>query len=152
MIDYNAIINTVETQLRAGTYTDTIKEYLVEGMERDFLLGNMPFINIRLDGGNIQPRSLPNGYYALVGLKIDIASFDFSLFKKAAIQRNRILQEVQLQLQTNRTFGGAVETSSIGPQVEFSSGIVEGDDNTVRGHIASATFDLVVEVFVEATQ
>lgn len=149
MINYNQITTDALAIIAAGSYTDTIKEYFKEAMDRDFLLGNMPLINIRLDEAIVNPRSLPNGYYGAVLFKIDIASFDLSSFGKAAIVRNRILQEVQIQLQRNRVFGTGVETSVVGPNIEFSSGIVEGDNQAVRGHIASATIDFVVEVFIE---
>lgn len=148
MINYYTIQSDLKTIISGGTYTDTIKEYLIEGMERDMPLANMPFINIRLVNAALQVRSLPNGYYAYVMFSIDIVTFDFTLFEKAAIVRDRILKEVQLRLQSNRKFSAGVETSTVGPRVEFSAGIAE-ENELSRGHIASATFDIVVEVFIE---
>jgi hypothetical protein len=150
MIDYTTIQQQVRNLLAAATYTDTIKEHFIEAMDRDLLLGNMPFTNVRLDKALMEIRSLPNGYYGYLLFKIDVGTFDLSEFKKAAIVRNRILREAQLYLQANRKFGASVETSSIGPEIEFLAGTVE-DGELTKGHIATATFDFVVEVFIEPT-
>lgn len=148
MINYYTIQDDIKTIISGGTYTDAIKEYFIEAMERDMLLGNMPFINIRMTNANLQIRSLPNGYYGMVAFEIDVVTFDLSEFKKAAIVRDRILKEVQLRLQANRQFSAGVETSTIGPRVIFGAGTAaEGD--LQMGHIASATFDFVVEVYIE---
>lgn len=148
MIDYYQIQSDIKTIISGGTYTDPIKEVFIEAMDRDMLLGNMPCINIRLVNANIQVRSLPNGYYAFVAFEIDVLSFDLSLFEKAAIVRDRIMRQVQLRLQANRQFSAGVETSTVGPRVIFSAGTADDNENT-RGHIALATFDFVVEAFVE---
>lgn len=148
MINYHQIQTDIKTIISGGTYTDTIKEIFIEGMDRDMLLGNMPCVNIRMVSANLQIRSLPNGYYAYVAFEIDVLCFDLSLYEKAAIVRDRILKEVQTRLQSNRQFSGLVETSSVGPRVIFSAGTAEENENT-RGHIALATFDFVVEAFVE---
>jgi len=150
MIDYTGITDGIQTILQAGTYTDSIKEYLIEGMDRDMVLENMPFINVRMIGAAFEIRSLPNGYYAYLTFAIDVTTFDLSVYKKAAIVRNRILREVQLQLQSNRKFVASVETSTIGPRIAFSAGTAE-DNDIVRGHVASATFDFVVEAYIEPT-
>ena len=148
MINYYQIQSDIKTIIVGGTYTDSIKEIMIEGMERDMGLGNMPLVNIRLTNADISIRSLPNGYYGTVLYAIDIVTFDLSLYEKAAIIRDRILKEVQSRLQSNRQFSAGVETSRVGPRVEFSAGMVEEND-IQRGHIASATFDLIVEVYIE---
>jgi len=148
VINYYQIQSDIKTIIVGGTYTDSIKEIMIEGMERDMGLGNMPLVNIRLTNADISIRSLPNGYYGTVLYAIDIVTFDLSLYEKAAIIRDRILKEVQSRLQSNRQFSAGVETSRVGPRVEFSAGMVEEND-IQRGHIASATFDLIVEVYIE---
>lgn len=148
MINYYTIQSDLKTIISGGTYTDSIKEYLIEGMDRDMGLANMPYVNIRLSNASLQVRSIPNGYYAYILFSIDIVTFDFTLYEKAAIVRDRILKEVQTRLQSNRKFSAGVETSSIGPRVEFSAGIAEEGERSM-GHIASAAFDVVVEVFIE---
>ena len=148
MIDYYAVQSDIKTILSGGTYTDTVKEYFIEAMERDMMLGNMPFINVRMDSANLEVRSLPNGYMGYILFKIDVVCFDLTEYKKASIVRDRLLKEVQLRLQSNRQFSAGVETSQVGPRVEFSAGIAEEND-LVRGHVAAAAFDFVVTVFIE---
>ena len=148
MIDYYTIQSDLHTIISAGTYTDGIKEFLIEAMDRDLMLGNMPFINIRLAEADIEIRSLPNGYYAYLSFKIDVVAFDFTEYKKAAIVRDRLMKEVQTVIQGNRAFSANVQTSSVGPKVTFSAGIADEDEDS-RGHIAAATFEVVVEVSVE---
>ena len=150
MIEYNQIQEDLQTLLSNGTFTDTIKEFFIEGMERDFMLGNMPFINIRLGSANLDLISIPNGYYGTINFKIDIAAMDFTAFSKAAIVRDRIMKEAQSLIQANRAFSANIQTSTVGPGVEFSAGIAELND-VEKGHIASATFDVVVEAYVEPT-
>jgi len=148
MINYYTIQTDIKTIINGGSYTDTPKEVFIEAMDRDQLLGNMPFINIRLPSAQIELRSLPNGYYAYLLFNIDVVAFDFTEFKKAAIVRDRLLKEVQTRLQSNRQFSASVETSKIGPRIEFAAGIAE-EQETTSGHIALATFDFIVEAFIE---
>ena len=149
MINYTAIQDDLKTILEAGTYTDVPKEIFIEGMEREMLLGNMPFINIRLVSAVLEIRSLPNGYYGVVLFKIDVVSFNLKSFQEAAITRDRLLRETQLVIQSNRQFSAGVETSRVGPGVEFSVGIAESGEGQFQGHVASATTDVIVEVFIE---
>lgn len=150
MIDYYQICADLKTLLAAGTYTDTIKEWFIEPMDRDLLLGNMPFVGITMQKANLDLISIPNAYYANIQLRVQVVALDFTEFRKAAIVRSRMLQEVQLRIQRNRVFSSLIATSVLGPAVDFSAGIAEQND-IVKGHIASAEFDLFVEVSIDST-
>jgi len=150
MIDFYQVEDDLRTMLVAGTYTDTIKEWKIEPMERDLLAGNMPMVCINLPKSDLKLITIPNGYYGTLMFRIMVLAMDFSEFRKAAIVRDRILKEVLLRLQNNRQFSALIATSSMGPSVDFAAGIAAQND-VMKGHIASAEFDLIVEANVDAT-
>jgi hypothetical protein len=150
MIDFYQVQADLKTILVAGTYTDVIKEWFIEAMERDLLLGNFPCVCINLPKANLNLISIPNGYYGTLQFRIMVVAMDFTEFRKAAIVRDRILKEVQLRLQANRAFSAIIATSTIGPSVDFAAGIA-AINNEMKGHVASAEFDFFAEVSVDAT-
>lgn len=148
IIDYFQIQEDLQTLLIAGPtggYTKAPKKVFIEAMDREATFDNMPFINIRMDDGTMEVRSLPNGYYGFINLKIDVISFDLSLLKKATNVRDDIMGEAQKAIQENPRFNGDVETCSIAGPINFGAGATEG----AGGHVSAATFTVVCEIFVE---
>ena len=119
---------------------------LIEAMDREMTFDAMPLINIRLTDGEIEVRSLPNGYFAEITYELDVISFDLSEFRKASIVRDEILGDAQLTIQRNSRFNSDILTSTITPTIKFGAGTPEG----AGGHIAVGTFTVVVEVEIDA--
>lgn len=150
MIDFMQIQSDLRDMIAGGTYTDTIKEFFIEAMERDMMLGNMPCVNVTLPKAELSLTRIPNGYESVLNYRISVVAMDFTEFKKAAIVRDRILKEVMMQIQANADFSALISSSKLGPEVDFVAGIATAD-NQIKGHIASAEFDVSVEVSTEAT-
>ena len=150
LVDYYAIQEDMQTLLLAGPaagYTTAPKEVFIEGMERDMVFGNMPFINIRLIEAELEPRSMPNGYNIDITYEVDISAFDFTLFKKAATVRDDLLGEAQKAIHENSRFNGDILDSLVAPEVRFGALIEEG----AGGHVAIGTFTVTVRAYVDTT-
>jgi len=148
LIDYYQIQEDLQALLEtgpAGGWTLQPTFVFIEAMEREAVFSSMPFINLRMTEGEMEMRSLPNGYYATITIEVDIISFDLSEFKKAASIRDDMMGEAQLAVQQNPRFNSEIETSSIAPSIRFGAGTPEG----AGGHIAVGTFTITVEAFVE---
>jgi len=151
LVNYYAIQSALADLLKTGPsggYTDGHhpKDVFIEAMDREAVFDNMPFINVRLPEGTMEMRSIPNGYRLYLTFEIDIVCFHFTHFVNAAILRDTILGEAQLAVQQNARFYDGIDSSKIEPTIRFGAGTVEG----AQGHVATATFSVIVEADIDA--
>lgn len=149
LIDYYGIQEALQALLVTGPssgYTKEPQNVYIEAMDREAVFDAMPFINVRLTEGEVEVRSLPNGYYALLNYEVDVITFDLSEFRKAATVRDDMMGEAQLAVQENPRFHGDLSTSTISPTIRFGAGTPEG----AGGHIAVGTFTVTVEAYIDA--
>lgn len=150
LIDYYAIQEALQTILVAGPaagYATQPDNVFIEAMDRETVFESMPLINIRLIEGEMEVRSIPNGYYLLLSFEIDVVCFDLSEFRLAANQRDDIMGDAQLAIQENAQFHSSLSTSTISPSIRFGAGTPEG----AGGHIAIGTFTVTAEAYIDAT-
>jgi hypothetical protein len=143
-LDYTAIQDGLVAMLQANVAE--AKNVYNEGMMRD--VGNiskMPLINVRLIESSDELTSMPNGYYERVTLNVDVIAFDFTSFKEAATLRDTVLKAAKSACRQNNKFAPGIETSSVQSQTTFGASEIEGQ----QGHVAMATFTVIVEAYVE---
>lgn len=148
LIDYYGIQEDLQALLLAGPvggYTIVPNNVYIEAMEREAVFEAMPFINIRLPSGEMEMRSIPNGYYAVLLYEVDVITFDLSEFRKAATVRDDMMGDAQVTVQETPRFNGSISTSLIAPNLTFGAGTPEG----AGGHIATGTFTVQVEASIE---
>lgn len=149
LVDFYQYQSDLKTILAAGPSTGfqtTPQNVFIEAMERETTFSHMPFVNVRLPSANIELRSIPNGYYALINYEVDIVCFDMSHFQVAAQARDNLLADLMLAVQENRQFSANIETSIIGSEINFGAGVADNG----QGHVAAVTFTVAVEVYVDA--
>lgn len=154
MIDFFQIQSDLNDLLVATDFTTVVHptgqnidpKFYIEAMERDMSFDNMPMFNIRLIEGEVEVRSLPNGYYIVINFEIDVIAFDFTEYKNAANIRDDLLQIAMDSIRSQPQFSGTLNDSMIGPQLQFSAGAPEG----AGGHVAAVTFQVTATAYVES--
>lgn len=143
-LDYGAIQDALAEMLRANVIG--AKHVFVEGMDREVgALHNMPCVNVRLVESQDDLVNIPNGYYEKVNYNVDVISFNLTSFREAATLRDSLLRAAKDACRSNPKFVVGIETSSVQSQTTFGASAVEGQ----QGHVALATFTVLVEAYVE---
>lgn len=143
-VDYFGIHESLATLIK--NEVGQFKAVLIEAMDRELTLDNMPLCNVRLVSGEQEVRSLPNSYYLFLTFEIDVIAFSLTLFKEAATLRDSLLGAAQDAIQANRNFHVDLQTSSLVPSIRFGALAPEG----AGGHVAVATFTVRCEAYIEA--
>lgn len=142
-LDYYAIQQALADMLQANV--TGVKSVFIEGMEREVgMLTNMPLLNVRLTESSEELVNIPDGVYERMMFQVDVITFDLSLFREAAKLRDDLLKAAKEACRSNRRFVVGIETSSVQGQTTFGAAGVEGG----QGHIAMATFSVLVEAYV----
>lgn len=143
-LDYFAIQEALADMLRANV--TGLRSVWIEGMEREVgNLSHMPLLNVRLAESTEEIVSIPDGVYERLLFFVDVVSFHLSSFKEAARLRDDLLKLAKDACRNNRKFVVGIETSSVQGQTTFGAAGVEN----AQGHIAMATFSVLVEAYVE---
>lgn len=144
-LDYYGIQESLRTMLRTAIPEATAKHIFIEGMEREVQnLAHMPLLNIRMTESNEELTSLPDGVYERINILVDVIAFDLTQFKEAASLRDSLLRTAKDACRANRKFAAGIETSSVVGQTTFGAASSESG-----GHVALATFNVLVEAYVE---
>lgn len=136
-VDYSSTFN-------ADNRVTTVR-VINEGMAAEMTLAHMPLINVRLVESYAQLTNIPNGYYEKIQYDVDIHAFDFTSFRNATTLRDGILALARTAVQKARAFHVDLETSSISSKIQFGAAAPEAG-----GHVASVTFTVVAEGYVDS--
>lgn len=140
-LNFNTIQDDLVTLLTANvTAAELVKK---QCDDRDYNFSNMPLIDVRLRSSNNQVRS-GRDYYVTTIFEVQVTVHDLSGFDEAATLRDTVLSDAIDTVRNNANFSAQIETSHIGP-VEFSNAKDEGSG----AFMAAATFDVIVEAFVD---
>lgn len=150
MLDFYGVQEALRDLLKAdATLAASVKQdsFFIEMMDREDRLDHMPIINVRLTEGASEIRSIPNGYYVTARFDIDIVSFDFTHFNKAARVRDNLLNRAMAVVKGNADFHVDISTSTVGPDIKFGAGTPDQGG----GHLALATFSVTIEADINAS-
>lgn len=88
--------------------------------DRDFEVGNMPMVDIRVRRAFPEALAGRNDYVQVV-LECEVATFDLTSLDKAAKMRDNLVSALQRFFQLNPRFSGSLDTTTIGA-TEFFTG------------------------------
>lgn len=144
MIDFYSIQEALAA-LFTSTSVTGLKSTSIEAMDRDMSLDSMPLINVRLVEGSNQARSIPSGDYVTAKYEVDVVAYHFTEYREAARIRDVMLTLAIRVVSSNRQFHIDLNTSQAAAEIRFASFSPEG----AVGHVALATFSVVVEAYVD---
>jgi hypothetical protein len=145
-LSYYDIQEALRDLLKAAVYNHVVKHFHIEAMARETTFDHMPFINIRLPNFDVEQRSIPDGDYVFLNLEIDVATMDFTEFKKAAKVRDDIVNTVISTVKANPRFHGDLSTAHVLGNVQLGAAEQEGAGQNV----ALATLTVVAEAYLDS--
>jgi hypothetical protein len=140
-LNFNTIQDDLVTLLSANV--SGAKRVKKQCDDRDYHYANFPLIDVRLRSSSNQVRA-GRDYFTTVTFEVQVTVHDLSGFDEAATLRDTVLSDAIDTVRNNANFSAQIETSSIGP-IEFSNAKDEGSG----AFMAAATFDVIVEAFVD---
>jgi hypothetical protein len=146
-LDYSGIQQALADLLTPATIPGLRKTF-IEAMERDMLLDNSPFVNVRLVEEDWEMVSLPNGYYSKMLFEVDVVAFHFTKYGDAATLRDQLVGVIKDVLRTtaNRRFHASLSTSMLVGRTKFGALVPPHGG----GHVALATFQVRCEADIDA--
>lgn len=145
-LNYYDIQEAFKDLLRSAIYNKLVKNVYIEAMARETTFDHMPFINIRLVSSDVEARSIPDGDYEFIIFEIDVATMDFTEFKKAAKVRDDIVKTIRETVTLNPRFHSSLSTANILGNIRYGAAEQEGAGQNV----ALATMSLVAEAYVDS--
>lgn len=130
-IDYDTILDDMVNLISANV--PGFKKAMKDANDRDFVVSNMPFCDVRMKRV-IPDNTGQQNYYSTVVVEVEVATFDLSSRQEAAKLRNDLTNAVQRLFQTNSRFGAAVDATQVGP-AEFETGESEKEGAFVAGAV-----------------
>lgn len=140
-IEYGNTQEALKNLLAAVDYTSTGKRVTVyeDAIPAEMTLNNMPFINIVLDEADVDLVSMPRGYYESISYKVTVYAFHLSSYREATNLRDQVLALARLALMDAGQFHSSIETSKLGPKIQFGTATPE----SLGGHVALATLTVI---------
>lgn len=129
--DFIAALNFTSTGKAVRVYEDAIPA--------EMTLNNFPMINVVLDESEAELVAMPNGYYEAVVFKVTIYAFHLSSYRDATNLRDQVLAIVRSALMTAGPLHASVETTKLGPKIQFGTATPE----SLGGHVALATLTVI---------
>lgn len=130
-IDYDGIL--VDLQSAVQTANLGFKNVLVDADARDYLIPNMPLLDIRVK--RVVPEPVTNAtYYGDMTIEAEICAFDLTSRRKAAKLRNDLTNALHAFVKANPRFSSHLETTVIG-QVDFGTGESKAEGAFVAGAV-----------------
>jgi len=141
-LDYEAILDDLRTLLLS---TSGAKQVFIEADAPELILDNMPLMNIRLTDVDENIVSIPDSYYEVINIDVDVVSYHLTDFKKASILRNAVLKAAKELVRGTPLFSAGLLTSRTAAKTRFGALSPEG----AGGRVAVATFTVTCEAYVD---
>ncbi len=141
MIDIDGIGESLRLRIETDVADFCLVRY--EGDERDEVINNMPYCDVRFS--RMEPEIRAGSEYYVRGIyTVTVMAFDFTSRRVAVTLRNSLVRLAMNGVKTNPRFDTDLETSVLGP-AEFA----DATDDETKSFVAFATFQVDVFVFVD---
>ena len=134
-IDYDLILSDFKAVLDNASLTTggLPVTVLIDAMDRDFVIENMPLIDLRVK--KLDPQATTNRtYYSDLTIEAEICTFDLTNRREAAKLRNDLTNALQRFVKDNPRFSLPIETTTVG-QVNFLTGESKAEGAFVAGAV-----------------
>lgn len=142
-INYDQITTDLEAAVKAAPGQLGFAQVLVDAMDRDFIIENMPLLDIRVKRAVPEPITNQT-YYSDLTIECEICAFDLTNRREAAKLRNDLANALQRYLKDNPRFSGLVDTTFIG-QADFGTGESKAEGAFVAGAVLEFHLKLYAE-------
>lgn len=142
-INYDQITTDLEGAVKGQPGQLGFAQVLVDAMDRDFVIENMPLLDIRVKRAVPEPITNQT-YYSDLTIECEICAFDLTNRREAAKLRNDLANALQRYLKDNPRFSGLVDTTFIG-QADFGTGESKAEGAFVAGAVLEFHLKLYAE-------
>lgn len=130
-INYDQVLADLEAAVIAADLG--FKTVLVDAMDRDFVIENMPLLDIRIKRATPEPITNQT-YYSDLTVEAEICAFDLTNRREAAKLRNDLANALQRYVKDHPRFSGLVDTTFVG-QADFGTGESKAEGAFVAGAV-----------------
>lgn len=110
-IDYDQILTDLQTAVQSASLG--FKSVFVDGDDHDFLIGNMPLLDLRIK--RVVPQANTNTqYYSDLTIEAEVCAFDLTNRREAAKLRNDLTNALQRYVKDHPRFSSRVDTTLVG--------------------------------------
>lgn len=130
-INYDQITTDFEAAVNGANMG--FKTVLVDAMDRDFIIENMPLLDIRVKRAAPEPITNQT-YYSDLTIEAEICAFDLTNRREAAKLRNDLANALQRFFKDHPRFSSLVDTTFVG-QADFGTGESKAEGAFVAGAV-----------------
>jgi hypothetical protein len=138
LLDFVAVAKTV-----TGAAGEQFKHVDHDLDARDFIISNMPLLDVRVKRALPEPITNTT-YYSDLTVEAEVCAFDMTSRAECATIRNHLVSALQRYLKDHPRFSGVVDTTFVG-QADFGTGESKDEGAFVAGAVLQFHIKLYTE-------